>query len=147
MSQQAGHKRLYIFGKVWLSNQIHIHLLNFFNEPILFQAAVSKTFSRLKTGWVLSVAEASITSSGKIWITDFTEWGEKGSKADVIISVPSLKPPSYYCKDLTSLFNLAVYSTVPDQNSGTTGCIGLFPLEMNTFNMVLDFITITDSSV
>lgn len=45
----------------------------FLNEPIIFHPAVSKTFSRLKTGWVLSVAEASITSSGKIWITDFTE--------------------------------------------------------------------------
>lgn len=30
----------------------------------------------------------------------------------------------------------------PDQNSGTTGYIGLFPLEMNIFNTVLEFITI-----
>lgn len=30
----------------------------------------------------------------------------------------------------------------PDQNSSTIGCIGLFPLEMNTFNTVLEFITI-----
>lgn len=74
MTQQAGHKRLYIFGKVWLSNQIRLQLLNFFfNEPIIFHPVVSKTFSRLKTGWVLSVAEVSISSSGKIWITDFTE--------------------------------------------------------------------------
>lgn len=65
MTQKAGQEKHFMalekFG-FWTKHISSFWFFFFFNEPIIFHPAVSKTFLGLKTGRVLSVAEARITS-------------------------------------------------------------------------------------